>query len=162
MTSSNGNVFRVTDHFCSPGTGEFPAQGPVTRSFDVFFDLRLNKRSSKQLWGWWFETPSRPLLRQRNDDLTILATRARYFLSLVYLLWWCRFFVCKVNICMYGHSHSWKSGNIFGYHFNWLAKKFAESDFELVTCVSFLSCHQNINIVSQELWPGFTNCCILY
>ena len=28
----------------SPVTGEFPAQRPVTRSFDVFFDLRLNKR----------------------------------------------------------------------------------------------------------------------
>ena len=28
----------------SPGSGEFPAQRPVTRSFDVFFDLRLNKR----------------------------------------------------------------------------------------------------------------------
>ena len=27
----------------SPLTGEFPAQMPVTRSFDVFFDLRLNK-----------------------------------------------------------------------------------------------------------------------
>ena len=26
---------------------EFPAQRPVTRSFDVFFDLRLNKRLSK-------------------------------------------------------------------------------------------------------------------
>ena len=26
----------------SPATGEFPAQRPVTRSFDVFFDLRLN------------------------------------------------------------------------------------------------------------------------
>ena len=33
-----------------------PAQRPVTRSFDGFFDLRLNKRLSKQLWGWWFET----------------------------------------------------------------------------------------------------------
>ena len=30
------------------GPGEFPAQWPVTRSFDVFFDLRLNKRLSKQ------------------------------------------------------------------------------------------------------------------
>ena len=28
----------------SPVPGEFPAQNPVTRSFDVFFDLRLNKR----------------------------------------------------------------------------------------------------------------------
>ena len=31
-------------------TGEFPKQGLVTRSFEVFFDLRLNKRLSKQLW----------------------------------------------------------------------------------------------------------------
>ena len=50
----------------SPVTGEFPAQRPVTRSFDVFFDLRLNKRLSKQSWGWWFETPSRPLWRHCN------------------------------------------------------------------------------------------------
>ena len=42
-------------------TGEFPSQRPVTRSFDVFFDLRLHKRLSKQLWCWWFETPSRLL-----------------------------------------------------------------------------------------------------
>ena len=42
----------------SPVPGEFSAQRPVTRSFDVFFDLRLNKRLSKQPWGWWFETPS--------------------------------------------------------------------------------------------------------
>ena len=49
------------------GTGEFPAQRPVTRSFDVFFDLRLNKRLSKQSWGWWFGTLSRPLWRHCND-----------------------------------------------------------------------------------------------
>ena len=45
----------------SPVTSEFPTQRPVTRSFDVFFDLRLNKRLSKQSRGWWFETPSCPL-----------------------------------------------------------------------------------------------------
>ena len=39
-------------------SGEFPSQRPVTRSFDVFFDLCLNKRLSKPSWGWWFETPS--------------------------------------------------------------------------------------------------------
>ena len=47
----------------SPVTGEFPAQRPVTRSFDIFFDLPLNKRLSKHSWGWRFETPSRPLWR---------------------------------------------------------------------------------------------------
>ena len=46
--------------------GEFPVQKPVMRSFDVFFDLRLNKRLSKQSWGWWFETLPRPLWRQSN------------------------------------------------------------------------------------------------
>ena len=50
----------------SPVPGEFPAQRPVTRSCDVFFDLRLNKRLSKQSWGWWFETLSPPLWRHRN------------------------------------------------------------------------------------------------
>ena len=32
----------------SPVTGEFPAQRPVTRSFDVFFDLHPNQQLSKQ------------------------------------------------------------------------------------------------------------------
>ena len=45
----------------SPVTGEFPAQRPVTRSYDVSFDLWLDKRLSKQSWGWWIETPSHPL-----------------------------------------------------------------------------------------------------
>ena len=44
-------------------TGEFPSQVPVTRSFDVFFDLYLSKRLSKQSWGWWFKTQSRSLWR---------------------------------------------------------------------------------------------------
>ena len=36
----------------SPVPGEFPARRPVMRSFDVIFDLHLNKRSSKQWQGW--------------------------------------------------------------------------------------------------------------
>ena len=68
MTSSNGNIFRITGHLCGEfiGPGEFPAQRPVTRSFGGFFYLCLNKRLSKQSRGWWFETVSRPLWRQRN------------------------------------------------------------------------------------------------
>ena len=45
----------------SPVSSEFPTQRPVTRNFNVFFDLLLNKRLSKQSWGWWFETLSSPL-----------------------------------------------------------------------------------------------------
>ena len=55
-TSSNGNIFRVTGQL----------QRPVTRSFDVFFDLCPNKRLSKQWWGWWFEMRSSPLWRHCN------------------------------------------------------------------------------------------------
>ena len=77
MTSSNGNIFRVIGHLCGNSlvTGEFPAQRPVTRSFDVFFDLRLNKRLSKQSRGWWFETPSRPLWRRCNDFPKLFSLR---------------------------------------------------------------------------------------
>ena len=69
MTSSNGNIFRVNGHLWnSPVSGEFPTQRPVTRSFDIFFDLRLNKRLSKQSWSWWFETLACPLWRQCNEN----------------------------------------------------------------------------------------------
>ena len=51
----------------SPVPGEFPIQRPVTRSFDVIFDLRPNKQLSKQWWGWWFGTQSYPLWRHSNE-----------------------------------------------------------------------------------------------
>ena len=65
ITSSNGNIFRVTGPLCGEftGPGEFPTQRPVTRSFDVYFDLRPNKRLCKQSWGWWFQTLLCPLWR---------------------------------------------------------------------------------------------------
>ena len=50
MTSSNG-FFSALLALCvgnSPVPGEFSSQRPLTRSFDVFFDLCLNKRASKQ------------------------------------------------------------------------------------------------------------------
>ena len=68
MTSSNGNISHVTGHLCEEftGPGGFPTQRPVTRSFDVYLNLHPNKRLSKQWWGWWFETLSRPLWRHCN------------------------------------------------------------------------------------------------
>ena len=69
----------------SPVPGEFPTQRPVTWSFDVFFDLRLNKQLSKQWWVWWVETLSRPLWRHRNvlisvspRQTTILSSDSNY------------------------------------------------------------------------------------
>ena len=65
---SNGNIFRITGPSCGEftGPGAFPAQRPVTRNFGVFFNLRMNKRLSKQPCDWWFETPSWSLWRQCN------------------------------------------------------------------------------------------------
>ena len=60
MTSSNGNISTWLV------LGELPAQMPVTRTFDIFFDVRLNKRLSKQSWGWWLDMPSCSLWRHCN------------------------------------------------------------------------------------------------
>ena len=100
MTSSNENIFRVTGPLCGEftGPGEFPTQRPVTRSFDVFFDLRLNKRLSKQTWGWWFETLSWSLWRQCNGFHILLwncqQVKAKGVTddksTLVHVMAWCR------------------------------------------------------------------------
>ena len=54
-----------------PLCGKFTGDRWISRTngqlrFDVFFDLRLNKRLNKQPWGWWFETPAWSLWRHRN------------------------------------------------------------------------------------------------
>ena len=61
VTSSNGNIFRVTGPLCGEFTGHrwIPRTKASDADFDVFFHLRLNKRVGKQWWGWWFETLSR-------------------------------------------------------------------------------------------------------
>ena len=44
-------------------------QRPLTQSLDVFFDLHLNKRFSKQSWGRWFETLSCSLWHHCNEAM---------------------------------------------------------------------------------------------
>ena len=81
ITSSNGNILRVTVLSCGEFTGlqwipiQFPSKRPVTRCFDVFFDLLLNKRLSKQSRGWWFDTLSRSLWHHCNVYITFLTRR---------------------------------------------------------------------------------------
>ena len=60
----------VTCTLCGEFTGHrwIPPQKPVTKSFEVFFDLRLNKWLSKKLRRRWFETPSRSLWRHSSDS----------------------------------------------------------------------------------------------
>ena len=82
MASSNGNMASLA--FCegnSPVTGECPSQRPVTRTFDIFFDLRLNKPLSKQSIRRWFETQSRSLWRQCNENRMSLSMNQHFSLS---------------------------------------------------------------------------------
>ena len=70
--------FRVTGPLCS--------QRPVTRSFDVFFDLRLNKWLSKQSRRRWFEMPSRSLWPHCNNFLPwLLYSCMQYIITSGYL-----------------------------------------------------------------------------
>ena len=69
----------------SPVPGEFPAQRPVMQDFAVFFDLRLNKRLSKQSWGWWFEMLPRPLWRHSSVNFLIKGASAN--VATVMIIW---------------------------------------------------------------------------
>ena len=60
-------IFNVTGPLCGEFTGEFPSQRPVTRCFDVFSDLGLDKRLSNKPRRRWFETPSPSLWRHFNE-----------------------------------------------------------------------------------------------
>ena len=66
----------------SPVTDEFPSQRPLTRSFDIFFDLLLNKRLRKQPRRWWFERPSHSLWRHCS---VVVSLHAAGYLVLFYL-----------------------------------------------------------------------------
>ena len=65
-------IFRVTGPLWGKFFGHWwiPHKRPVTRSFDVLFDLRRTKRLSKQSGRLWFETPSRSLWRHCNTQIT--------------------------------------------------------------------------------------------
>ena len=97
MTSSNGNIFRVTGHLC----GEFIGHRwiPHTKAGDAelwcFLWSALNKRLSKQSRGWWFETPLRLLWRHCNVQ------RGKRFMSchdfIMLILSSCRYLTYKAG-----------------------------------------------------------------
>ena len=99
----------------SPVPGEFPAQRPVTQSFDVFFYLRLNKQFNKQSWGWWFETLLRPSWRHYNvcgSDWgpVTLSTNSYliYLFHISYSCWWCQawhFIELGILLCFHHSKH---------------------------------------------------------
>ena len=73
------------------GNSPLPVNSPYKgqwRGALMFSLICLNKRLSKQLWGWWFETLSRPLWRHRSDKhVPPLITRLLWCLSHVGVRW---------------------------------------------------------------------------
>ena len=92
MTSSNHFLFLALCQGNPPVTGGFPSQRPVTRSFDVYFDLRLNIRLCKQSRRRWFETSSRSLWRHCNK---IVNLDLSYSIAIK----------CKLNYCLQQFDH---------------------------------------------------------
>ena len=73
---------------------------PVTRSPNVFFDLRLNKRLRKQSWGWWFEALCRPLGRHCNVFITFSKPLIEFVCSLTH-------WVLVTHMCVSEPGHCW-------------------------------------------------------
>ena len=72
-------------------TAGFPSQRPVMWSFDVFFDLNLNKWLSKQSRCQWFEMPLLPLWCHCNTLVKNFVIVANFY-----------FYNCEFNILVYG------------------------------------------------------------
>ena len=71
MTSSNGNILRVTGPLWGESTGHrcISLEKASNAKLWWFLDRRLNKRLGKRSRRLWFETPSRLLWRQCKDFL---------------------------------------------------------------------------------------------
>ena len=100
MTSSNGNLFRVTGHLRREFIGDrWPHKGQW-RGALMFFYLRLNERLSKQSWGRWFETPSHALWRYRNEVRYIKGRDCCWLFGI-----WMKY-ECNCLICIFFRTRS--------------------------------------------------------
>ena len=94
----------------SPVPSEFPAQRPVMQSFDVFFDLCLNRRLCKQSWGWWLEMPSHSLLCQCNEICSCYALH-------VFIVWYKKWSPCTSVFDQFISCHWCAENFITNMHF---------------------------------------------
>ena len=103
MTSSNGNIFRVTGHLCGEFTG--PRWIPRTKASDAELWCFLSSASEstvceagdliKQLWGWWFETLSCPLWRHCNSLCLLIQSKIVRMLCYKCFCFFCAEFSAK-------------------------------------------------------------------
>ena len=130
MTSWNGNIFRVTRHLYGEftGPGEFPAQRPVTRSFDALICVWIN--------GWVSNREAGDLRHYRaHYDVTMMHSVRP---NCLYFEW------------MYGQTKTWKELTVALFGINW-------SSCSLVSwkrhCISAdLRWKKNLQIFCVRLW----------
>ena len=111
-------------------------RGPVTRSFDIFFDLRPNKWLSKQSWSWLFEfeTPSHPLWRHCNE--IIPSTKILLSQLMTSTLYWCIASKLKAPQNLYWMSNMflWVQIFIFFVFYHVVPKRHSQLYYELMVC----------------------------
>ena len=106
VTSSTGHQmkpFSALQALCA-GNSPVTAQRPVTQSFDIFFDLRLNKWLINQSWGCWFETSSCSLWRHSNVTDWFTHLRQSYFTGVGVIIWFVQ--SLRDDLDWYSRDHS--------------------------------------------------------
>ena len=141
MTSSNGNIFRVTCPLCGEFTGHrwIPLTKASDGVFDNFFDLRLNERLSKQLRRWWFETPSRSLWRHSNGGWT--ANIQHQNKTIIRM-----FFTCNPIALSIDLSNTWHANCLN--HWSFVKTTKPPEEFLSKRCISVLFCRKRYNFHS--------------
>ena len=99
METFSALLFLCTEN--SRVTGEFPSERPVTRSFDAFFDLRLNKELSTQWRSRWLETPVHSLWPHSNG---FMAKNEQLFQSVL----------CDIRVRYANWTHEWLNNQTIG------------------------------------------------
>ena len=143
MTSLKGSISALLA-LCTgnlPPTGELSPRRPVTRSFDVFFDRRLNTRLSKQSRRRWFEMSSPSLWHNCN------ALQENYWCNylLMFKLHWS---YCS-NYYMKGKLHH----KDYGHNFQFYPSVIFSSRYPAVR-TNHTWKHKN-NIIKESQWLKF-------
>ena len=118
ITSWDENIFCITGPLWGEplATGGFPSQRPVTRGFDVFLDVHLNKRLSKQSRGWWFEMPWRSLWWHCNVIL-----KQAQILKLTFLLYSVKRHCLELHV-LWSEEHFFSLNKILFNQLYWIPK----------------------------------------
>ena len=126
----------------SPVTSEFPSQRPVTRSFDVFFDLGLNKRLSKQSRRWVD-------LRRNHAHYDVIVMN----FDVIYTKWQaiCQSWFCCIKTIMFQNRNSHSFQNVSLLHYSNL-----EIPLNYICWTNAFLCNLRQNVSTNEIFYNTT------